>query len=92
MTKNEAEIIALKILEWLAKDEEAMMRFSSLAGIDPIDMIAHATEPEMLGGMMDFFLSDEALIIAFCEETDTDKETPALARQALPGGDVPHWT
>ena len=92
MTENDAEILALKILEWIAKNEDAMMRFARLSGIDPIDLITHAADPEMLGGMMDFFLSDEELLIAFCEETETDKELPALARQVLPGGDVPHWT
>jgi len=92
MTENDAEILALRILEWIARDEDAMMRFSRLAGIDPVDLIAHAADPEMLGGMMGFFLSDEELFFAFCVESETDKELPALARQALPGGDVPHWT
>ncbi|MGC6511303.1 MAG: DUF3572 domain-containing protein [Parvibaculales bacterium] len=92
MTENDAEILALKILEWIARDEDAMVRFARLSGIDPIDLIVHASDPEMLGGMMDFFLSDEELIIAFCDETETDKELPALARQALPGGNTPHWT
>ncbi len=92
MTKNDGEVLALEILAWIAKDKDVMVRFSNFAGIAPIDLMAHAGEPEMLGGMLDFFLLDEALLCAFCEETGTNKQAPIMARQLLPGADVPYST
>ena len=92
MTSNDAEIMGLKMLGWLASQEEAMPRFAALSGLDPVDLLAHASDPTMLGGMMDFVLSDEPLLLAFCEENDIHPESPAQARQLLPGGDIPHWT
>jgi hypothetical protein len=46
----------------------------------------------MLAGVMDFLLSDEAVLTDFCAAHDIDPEHPARARQNLPGGDLPHWT
>ena len=92
MTSNEAEIMGLQMLGWLARQEDAMSRFAALSGLDPVDLLAHASDPAMLGGMMDFVLSDEPLLLAFCEENDIPPEAPAQARQLLPGGDIPHWT
>lgn len=92
MTSDQAEILALQILGWLAADEEAMNQFTMMAGITPADIMAQAGNPEMLGGMLDFFLSDEAMLTRFCEEQEINPETPAHARRILPGGDVPHWT
>lgn len=92
MTSEQAEILALKILTWLADDEAAMNRFTALAGITPADILDQAGNPELLGGMLDFFLSDEAMLIKFCEEQNINPELPAQARMLMPGGDIPHWT
>lgn len=92
MQQEQAEILALKALTYLAGLDEMMDRFSALSGMAAGDILERAGEPEMLAGIMDFFLTDEALLTEFCEEHEIDPEDLARARMALPGGDLPHWT
>lgn len=92
MQQDQAEILALQALTYLAGLDEMMDRFSALSGMAAGDILERAGDPEMLAGIMDFFLSDEALLTEFCEAYDIDPEDPARARIALPGGDLPNWT
>ena len=92
MDAEQAQIMALQALAYLAADSEQMDRFAALSGMGPGDIMARAAEPELLAGVMDFLLSDEPLLTDFCATHDLPPETPALARQALPGGALPHWT
>ncbi len=92
MHKDEAEILALKAMAYLVGLDEMMERFSAVSGIAPDDMRARASDPEMLAGILEFFLYDEALLTEFCEAHDIPPDAPAQARAALPGGALPHWT
>ena len=92
MQTEEAEILALKALTYLAGMDEMMDRFAALSGMEPGDILERAQDPEMLAGVLEFFLFDEALLTAFCEAHEINPEYPAQARAALPGGDLPHWT
>ena len=42
MSTNQAEIVALKALTFLAADTELMDRFAALSGVAPNDIIARA--------------------------------------------------
>lgn len=55
-------------------------------------MRARAGDPEFLGFVLDFLLSDEAALVAFAEESGLSPDRPLRARAALPGGQLPHWT
>ena len=92
MSTQQAEIIALKALAFLAADTELMDRFAALSGVSPNDLVERAGDGEMLAGVLDFLLSDEAVLTDFCAAHDIDPEHPAAARQNLPGGALPHWT
>ncbi len=92
MQSDEAEILALNALTYLAGLDEEMDRFSSLTGMAQGDIVERASDPEMLAGILEFYLSDEALLTEFCEAFEIPLEDPARARAALPGGDLPHWT
>lgn len=92
MQQEQAEILALKALTYLAGLDEMMDRFSALSGMGPNDVLERAADPEMLAGILDFFLTDEALLTEFCEAREINPGDPARARMALPGGDLPHWT
>ena len=81
----EAEILALKALEWLVADSELFEIFLASSGADVNDVKVGAKEPAFLGSILDFILMDDAWVKAFCDE-------PFLARQFLPGGDLPNWT
>ncbi len=91
ITPEQAEILALKILGWLAENPDEMEKFTTLAGITPADILQQADNADMLGGMMDFFLSDDTMLTRFCEEQNIDPFLPAQARRLLPGGQTPDW-
>ncbi len=92
MESDEAEILALKALTYLAGLDEVMDRFSDLTGMAQGDIVERASDTEMLAGILEFYLSDEALLTEFCEAFEIPLEAPARAHAALPGGDLPHWT
>jgi hypothetical protein len=79
-------------LIWLASRPEALGRFLASSGAGPAEIRARAADPEFLGFVLDFLLSDEALLRDFATGLGLDPTAPARARAALPGGDVIHWT
>jgi len=85
MTPAAAEILALKGLAYLANSGDPIDRFLALTGTDAGEMRARAEEPEFLAAVMDFLLSNEALLTGFCEDASIDPRQIQTARQALPG-------
>ena len=86
MTQQAAEILALKGLAFLANAPDSLDRFLALTGITGTELRDRAEEPEFLAALMDFVLSDEPLLTAFCEAESLNAKTVHMARHALPGG------
>ena len=87
-----AEALALRALVWLLDDDDRVGVFMAATGAAPADLAAGARDPAFLGAVLDFLLSDEARVIAFCTAENLAFDRPMRARMALPGGDQPHWT
>jgi len=92
MTEAQAETIAIQVLSWLAADDDLIGGFLGVAGASPEDLRARAADPEFLGFVLDYLLSDDNMVMAFCDASHTPANAPMEARTALPGGAVPHWT
>jgi len=92
MNREKAEQVGIQVLSWLAAHDDMLMQFLGMTGIAADDLRSRASEPEFLGFVLDFLLSDDAMVMAFCEHAQMATDTPMLARGALPGGDVPNWT
>lgn len=92
MNADQAEVIGLKVLGWLVNDDDLLGQFLNMSGTATSELGERAQDPEFLGFVLDFLLSDDAAIIAFCDTENLPAEAPMLARQALPGGSVPDWT
>lgn len=92
MNLQQAESLAIEALSWMAADEDLLMRFFATTGIGADDLRGRAGEPEFLGFVLDFLLSDDDATIAFAEASNRRPEDAMRARAALPGGDVPNWT
>ena len=92
MKTEDAEMVAIKMIEWLAKDERLFGNLARTTGVTVEDFKEHASNPEFLASVIDFLLSSEKMVVAFCEELSLPLEAPMEARQALPGGDLPNWT
>ena len=90
MTPESAHTIALQALAHIAGDERILGRFMGLTGLDATGLRSGAADPSVLGGVLDFVLGDEAVLMEFCEAAGIQPETPARARAALPGA-APPW-
>jgi Protein of unknown function (DUF3572) len=80
-----AETIALKALAYLAGEDEVLNQFLGLTGMAVEDLKKSAGEASFLAGILDYFLQDEALLLAFAGASDQTPETIVRARQRLPG-------
>ena len=80
------ETLALRALAHIVGDEVLLPRFFALSGLDPVSLRARAAEPAVLGGVLDFVLGDERLVIELAEKFGIAPEFFARARRKLPGG------
>ena len=85
---EEAEIVAIKALGFLASDGERLQHFMDLSGLDVAAIRAGAAKPAFLGGILDHLLSDESLLLVFAEEQQLRPERIAEIRRKLPGASV----
>ena len=67
ITSEKAEILALEALAWLAGQPEALDRFLTTSGLDAADLRRAASERGLLGSLLAFLLTDEALLLDFCQ-------------------------
>ncbi len=85
LSRDEAEILALRALAWIAAEPERLEGFLALTGAEPESLRQAARDPEALGGALDWLLADESALMAFCAESRLSPETPMAARRMLPG-------
>ena len=83
MTRDTAELLAIRALGYLAGEPEQLERFLALTGVSPDDLRSAAGDPSFLSGVLDFFLGDEATLLAFAASTHTDPADVAIAREVL---------
>jgi len=83
LSTEEAEIISLKALAFLANDGDRLGRFLALSGIDPADIRAAAQNPRFLAGVLNHLLQDESLLLTFTADQDLDPRLPGLAAEIL---------
>jgi hypothetical protein len=86
VTRDSAEMIALKGLGFLAQSDDGLNRFLSQTGLEPDSLRKLASQPEFLAAVTDFLLSDDSLISAFCNAESLKPEVLHSVRRALPGG------
>ena len=81
--EEEFEVLALNALTFLADSPPELARFLALSGIDPQELRRTAGETEFLGGVIDFFLSDDTLLARFCTSRALDPRAVHAARRGL---------
>lgn len=90
--QESAQTLALQALGWIASDDERFGAFLAQGGLDAGALRARAADPMIHAAVLDFLLSDDNLVMAFCADTGLAPEEPLRARADLPGGDAPFWT
>ena len=85
---EDAEVVALQALGFLAADPERLQRFMDLSGLSLETIRASATQPAFLAGLLDHLLSDESLLLIFAEEHGLRPERIQDLRRKLPGASL----
>jgi hypothetical protein len=81
----DAGTVGLLALGFLAADEDRLERFLALSGLDLETLRSRAQDPALHGGLLDYLLADEPLLLAFAAEQDLKPEWILALRQTLPG-------
>jgi hypothetical protein len=92
MTPDAAKTLAIDALTWMAADEDMLVGFMGVSGSSVSDIRERSDDPEFLGFMLDYILSDDAFVERFADQTTHKAEDVFVARTALPGGAQFHWT
>ena len=92
MGHEQAQIIALQALGWLASNEELCPVFLGARGGSVDDLRERATDPAFQAAVLDFVTMDDAWVVAFCDANTLAYDMPLRARYALPGAEQVHWT
>jgi uncharacterized protein DUF3572 len=92
MTPENAEILALDALAWMASEPEVMQAFLDMTGAGISDLDSHSPDPQFLGSVLEFLMNSDKNILEFAGSAGIAPESIAEARSALPGGDVVNWT
>lgn len=90
--REAAETLALQALGWMAGEEGVLTAFLAASGAAPEDLRARALEPGFLGSVLDFLLTDDAWVVAFCDAAGLRYEQPMQAAMVLGGARHRHWT
>ena len=83
LTKQEAEMIGVAGLSYLAADPERIGRFLAITGLGPENVRAAARDPSFLPALLDYLLANEADLIAFATEMNLDPARVRMARDVL---------
>ena len=81
--KEAATTLAIAALNFLAGEPERLERFLALTGLGPQSLRAAAREPCFLLGVLDHVANDEALLLAFANESGISPQDVGRARNAL---------
>ncbi|MDX3929047.1 MAG: DUF3572 domain-containing protein [Shinella sp.] len=82
---SDAESTAIAVLGWLANEPELLSRFLALTGVEPGAVRHAAGDPAFLAGLLDFLMSHEPTLVAFCDATGTKPEAVVRAHMVLNG-------
>lgn len=88
LTREQAEEIAIQGLQFLVGSPDQLGRFLALTGIGPAEIRAAAIEPGFLTGVLEFFMADEDLLLAFAASRAIRPTMIAAARHEL-ASDLP---
>lgn len=80
-----AQAVALSALVFLLEDPERTTRFLGVTGIEGPELAQRIHDPAFLGGVLDFLLQDETLLLAVAAAAGVRPERLAAMRRHLPG-------
>lgn len=88
MPRDEAGLLAVEALAYVAAEPERLQRFLSLTGLSPGNLREISADPGFLSSVLEHLASDEALLVAFCQSGAHDPLSVMQAIRGLGGGAV----
>jgi hypothetical protein len=85
LTKELAEMVAIRALGFIADEPDRLGRFLALTGIGPESLRDAAREPNFLLGVLDYLAADDSLLHDFAAANELEPETVILARDTIAG-------
>jgi hypothetical protein len=82
----DSEALALQVLAFLLADAQRLQRFMSLTGLGPDDIRAAAETHDLHVATLDYLMSDESLLLMFCQEAGFNPATIPVAHAILNKG------
>ena len=83
MDKQAAIDIAVKSLHHLGQDENELLQFVMASGVDISDINDMASTDAFLTGVLDYYMGNEPLLLAFTSVNSIDPADVSKARQAM---------
>ena len=90
MTRDDAELVAIDAISFLAGDPELLGRFLAISGIRPDRIREAAQTPGFFAGVLHFIAAHEPTLLAFASTAKLPPERVAQALRRLPLGDDAH--
>lgn len=87
MENTGAHAIAAKALIFIAQDPDRIGGFLAQSGVGPAEIRTRTQDPAFLGGILDYLLADESMLLDFAGWAGVDASQIATLRRQLPGGD-----
>ncbi|MEM7749390.1 MAG: DUF3572 domain-containing protein [Pseudomonadota bacterium] len=85
ISREEAEILGLRVLAFIASDPALLERFSSTTGVSVEDLRQRANSPEILLACCNEILRNEPDLLMFCANANIQPETVRVAEAILEG-------
>ena len=80
---EQAEILAIQVLGYLASAEEELQRLMMATGMDTEALKQVAQSRDRMAGLLDYICQDESILLGFCEATNIHPDEPLRALHAL---------
>jgi hypothetical protein len=84
-SRDQAEVIALQSLKYIAARPDLLMAFLRTSGISLIQLKQSAGNRQTLAGVLHFLLERESILLDFCREHDIAPTLPSRALHLIEG-------
>ena len=86
LNREQAEILALEALAWLAGQPDAIAKFLTMSGLEASELRLAVGDSGLQSSVLDYLLANENLLLEFCENASIKPQEVHSARYRLGGG------
>lgn len=92
MQQENALIIGMKALGWIAAQDSVFEAFLNTTGARVEDLRQQAGDPVFIAQVLDFVMLQDEWVLGFAADSALGPEQVVAARTVLGGGDMMNWT